>query len=204
MITINHLIAAGIGPTQARIFVEPLNSACTQFGIDSPLRAAMFIAQAAHESAGFSRLEENLHYRDPMRIAKVWPTRFTGYADAARFVNQPEALANHVYAGRLGNGDAASGDGWRYRGRGLFQITGRANYAAAAEQLQQPIDDTPELVALPHHAALTAAWFWSTRGLNEAADLRDVAKVTRIINGPAMLGLEERREAYGEALQAFA
>jgi putative chitinase len=204
MITVAQLITAGISPTQAKIFAEPLDAACRQFGIDRPQRIAMFIAQAAHESVGFSQLEENLRYRDPMRIAKVWPSHFSGYAAAAAYMNQPQALANHVYAHRNGNGDEASGDGWRYRGRGLFQLTGRANYAAAGEALQQPLVEAPELVALPQHAALTAAWFWSARNLNGLADLGDVAKITRAINGPAMLGLVERREAFTEAMQAFA
>jgi len=204
MITVETLIAAGIQPTPAKLFAEPLAIACEQFDISTPRRVAMFIAQAAHESVGFTRLEENLRYTDPMRLARVWPSRFTGYADAARFVRNPQALANHVYAGRNGNGDEASGDGWKYRGRGLFQLTGRENYRAAGEALGQPFVDAPELVALPLHAARSAAWFWAARGLNDMADAGDVKAVTRAINGPALLGLEERRMAYGEALHAFA
>lgn len=201
---IPRLIAVGIAPTQARLFAEPLSIAFERFEINTPSRVAMFLAQASHESAGFASLEESLYYRDPLRIVKVWPSKFTGYADAARFVKKPEALANHVYAHRNGNGDEASGDGWKYRGRGLFQLTGRHNYAAAGEGVGAPYVDTPDLVTLPLHAALSAGWYWASRGLNDMADAKDVVGVTRAINGKALLGLDERRELFSEGLKAFA
>lgn len=204
MIELSQLIEAGVTPTLARVFAEPLSSACERFAINTPRRVAMFVAQAAHESAGFARLEESLTYSTPMRIVQMWPERFTGLADAARYVRQPKELANHVYANRLGNGDEPSGDGWRYRGRGLFQLTGRGNYQDAGEALDQPYVDSPELVTLPLHAALTAAWYWASNNCNDPADLGDVRAVTRIINGPGLVGLDERREAYGVALAAFA
>lgn len=204
MISLAQLIAAGVTPTQARAFSEPLSIACGRFGITTPKRVAMFVAQANHESNGFARLEESLMYSTPLRIVQVWPSQFTGLADAARYVREPQKLAAHVYAGRLGNGDEASGDGWKYRGRGLFQLTGRDNYMAAANGVQRSYDQSPELVTLPLHAALTAAWFWATLDLNDAAERGDVVAVTRAINGKAMLGLDERREMYGEAVRAFA
>jgi putative chitinase len=204
MITLTQLIAAGITPTQARVFAEPLSIACERFAITTTERTAMFIAQTSHESAGFTKLEENLWYSTPLRLAQVWPARFTGIADASRFIRKPEQLANHVYANRNGNGDEASGDGWKYRGRSLLQITGRANYAAAAEGLGTQYIQTPELLILPIHAALSSAWWWATRGLNSLADANDFAGVTRAINGKAMLGFTERRELYAEALHVFA
>lgn len=203
MIGIEQLIAAGITPTLARAFAEPLSVACERFAIDSPRRIAMFVAQASHESQGFARLEESLYYTTALRLTYVWPTRFTGLADAGRFVRKPQALANHVYAGRNGNGDENSGDGWRFRGRGLFQLTGRANYLAAEDALVYPYVEQPEMVTLPAHAALTAAWYWTANRLNDAADVGDVRAATRLINGPALVGLSDRREAYDEALSAF-
>lgn len=203
MIGIEQLIAAGITPTLARTFAEPLTTACERFSIDSPRRVAMFVAQASHESQGFARLEESLYYTTALRLTYVWPSRFTGLADAGRFVRKPQALANHVYAGRNGNGDEASGDGWRFRGRGLFQLTGRANYEAAGDALAEPYVETPEIVATPPHAALSAAWYWTANRLNDAADVGDVRAATKLINGPALVGLSERREAYDVALSAF-
>lgn len=204
MVTIAQLIAADITPTLAREFAEPVSAACERFEITTPRRVAMFVAQCSHESMGFARREENLYYSNALRLTRVWPTRFHGIADAARYVRSPRALANHVYASRNGNGDEAGGDGWRFRGRGLLQITGRANYQAAAEALGEPYVEAPELVALPHHAAMTAGWYWAANHLNDAADACDVRGATRLINGSAMAGLDDRRELYGMAMQAFA
>lgn len=199
-----QLIAAGIAPTQARQFAEPLERAFALFHIDTPARRAAFVAQAAHESTGFTRLEEDLFYRRPDRILKMWPRRFAGPGEAAEFTRQPQKLANRVYANRLGNGDESSGDGWKYRGRGLFQLTGRANYMAAGDALSHPYKDHPELVAQPQDAAMTAAWFWTTKGLNALADSAQIDAITKAINGPAMAGADERRSLYDEATRAFA
>lgn len=204
MIELAQLIAAGIAPTQARLFLEPLRAAFARFQIDTRPRIAAFIAQAAHESANFTRLEELLYYRTPERLLTVWPRRFAGLGDAAHFIRNPRALANRVYANRLGNGDEASGDGWRYRGRGIFQLTGRANYLAAGVALGQDYKTHPELVALPTDAALTAGWYWASTHLNELADSAQIDAITERINGPAMLGQVERRSNFDEALRAFA
>lgn len=201
---IAQLIAAGIAPTQARQFAEPLERAFAAFHIDKPARQAAFVAQASHESAGFTRLEESLYYRSPERIRAIWPRRVPDLNGAALLCRNPEKLANRVYANRLGNGDEDSGDGWLYRGRGLFQLTGRANYMAAAEALHRPYKEQPELVALPIDAAMTAAWFWTARGLNNLADSAQIDAITKAINGPAMLAADERRSLFDEALRAFA
>jgi putative chitinase len=201
---IAELIAAGIPPTQARIFAEPIARAFERFAIDSRPRRAAFVAQAAHESANFTRLEESLFYRTPERIRAMWPNRVPSLAEAAKLCRNPRALANRVYANRLGNGDEASGEGWKYRGRGLFQLTGRANYMAAGDALGQPYKAQPEMVAQPEHAALTAGWYWSASGLNELADGAQIDAITRRINGPAMVAADERRSLFDEALRAFA
>lgn len=204
MITTQTLIAAGVGPTQAKTFAEPLRAACALFDISTPVRVAAFLAQCIHESAGFARLEENLFYTTPERIRAMWPSRVSSLADAATLCRKPQALANRVYAQRLGNGDAASGDGWRYRGRGLFQLTGRHNYADAALELNRPYIERPDLVAQPSDACLTAAWYWHTNKLNILADASNTKAITRAINGPAMVGLHERQAAFDRAVQAFA
>lgn len=204
IITVQALVAAGIEPTQARQFVEPLAAACARFAIHTPARIAGFVAQCRVESAGFTRLEEGLFYTTPERIREVFPSKVPSLADAARLVRNPRALANRVYAGRLGNGDEASGDGWRFRGRGLIQLTGKAGYNDAAESLARPYITSPELVALPADACMAAAWYWHTRKLNVLADSGQWDAITRAVNGPAMLHAHERRQYAEQAVAVFA
>jgi putative chitinase len=204
MITVARLISAGIGPTQARIFAEPLAAACARFAIHTPARIGAFLGQCALESAAFTRLEENLHYTTPERIRAVFPSRVKSLADAARLTRNPQALANVVYAGRLGNGDELSGDGWRYRGRGLVQLTGKANYIDAADGLALPLVTNPDLAASPVTACMTAAWYWHTHKLNVLADSAQWDSITRAVNGPAMLHADARRQFMQEAVAVFA
>lgn len=201
MITLQQLVDCGIDRDVAGQFELPLDAAMTAFTINTPKRAAAFLAQAAHESIGFTRLQENLSYSTPERLMEVFKGRFTGLADAAQYLRQPEKLANRVYANRLGNGDTASGDGWKYRGRGLFQLTGRANYMAAGDGLGTDYKANPDLVAEPPDAAFTAAWYWAVGNLNAMADVGQIDVITRRINGPAMLGADERRALYQRFLQ---
>lgn len=202
-ITVRLLIEAGLSATQAKAFADPLGAACALFDISTPRRLAAFLAQCSHESRGFAALEEDLFYRRPDHIAKVFESRIPSEDVARSLACKPEALANVVYAGKNGNGGPASGDGWRFRGRGLLGLTGRANYAAAAAGLQRPYVEQPELVSQASDAALTAAWFWSEHGLNALADKGDTASITRRINGPAMLGLSQRVQLYLSALDAL-
>lgn len=202
--TVDQLIACGVTPTAAKVFAEPLSLAFQMVDIITPRRQAAFLAQAMHESARFSVLEENLYYSTPERIRAVFPSRVPSLDAARPLVRKPQFLANRVYAGRLGNGDEFSGDGWRFRGRGIFQLTGRENYEAAARALDFPYPAQPDLVAQPTHAALTAGWFWDRGRLNGLADAGDIDAITRDINGPAMLGRRERAQAYAEALRVLA
>lgn len=202
MISIESLIRAGIHPTQARVFVEPLKAACAIFAIDTPARIAAFIGQTAHESAGFTRLEESLYYRRPELIVQTFSAVRT-IAEAMPLTRNPKGLANRVYANRLGNGDESSGDGWRYRGRGLIQITGRENYRAASRALSRPYEDQPDLVATPSDACLTAAWYWHVKNLNPLADAWMIGEITRRVNGNRMLGLDDRRQRSEQALEAL-
>lgn len=200
---VERLVAAGIKPTQAKAFAEPLRAACARFAIDTPVRLAAFVAQCAHESAHFTALEENLYYSSPERIRAIFPSRVPSLAVAQALARNPKALACRVYAGRLGNGDEASGDGWRYRGRGLVHLTGRSNYADAAQALGRPYVEQPDLVAQPADACLTAAWFWHCRKLNILADASNTDAITRAVNGPKMAGQDERRRLFDRAVAAF-
>ena len=204
MIDVASLVAAGIGPTQARLFEAPLRAVCERFGIDTPARRAAFVAQCAHESALFTRLEEGLYYRTAERICAIFRGTLPDPASAAGLACNPKALANRVYANRNGNRDEASGDGWRYRGRGLIQLTGRSNYARAAQALGRDYVGEPDRVLDPFDACLTAGWFWDSAKLNALADAGRIDDVTRAINGRAMAGARERRELYARALAAFA
>jgi putative chitinase len=164
-------------------------------------RKAAFIANCAVESANFTKLQENLFYTTPERILKVFPSRVKTLAAAKHLTRNPKALANLVYAGRLGNGPTLSGDGWKYSGKGLFQLTGKANYVEAASALGKPYVEHPELLLEPEHAALTAAWYWYKTGCNIAIDKGDFSGVVLRINGPAKLHEAERFALYTELLQ---
>lgn len=204
MIDPASLIAAGVGPTQAKAFADPLRAACALFDISTPVRVAAFIAQCIHESSGFTHMEENLYYTTPARVRAIWPSRVKSDADAVSLCRNPRALANRVYSLRNGNGDESSGDGWRFRGRGLFQLTGRHNYEDASLELHRPYIESPELVADPSDACLTAAWYWHCNKLNILADASNTKAITWAINGPALAGLPERQQLFERAVQAFA
>lgn len=204
MISVASLVAAGVQPTQARAFADPLRAACALFAIDTPRRIGAFLGQALVESTGLTRLEENCYWTTPERIHRFFPSRVPSVAAAIPLARNPARLASVVYANKNGNGDAASGDGWAYRGRGLFQLTGRGNYERAAAQLLRPYVEAPELVALPSDACLTAAWYWSSIGGNRLADDWKIAALTRAVNGPASDQAARRIDLSNEAAQAFA
>ncbi|HEX3232861.1 MAG TPA: hypothetical protein VHR41_01605 [Gemmatimonadales bacterium] len=191
------------------MWTTALNAAMSRFEINSRERAAAFLAQVAHESAEFQHLHENLSYR-ATRLMAVWPRRFPTLDAARPFERQPERLASFVYANRLGNGDAASGDGWRFRGRGLLQITGRGNYRSCGQALNLPLETQPELLESAEPAALAAAQFWQSRGLNQLADDRnddnddeDFVAISVVING-GRAGLPARRAYWARAKAALA
>lgn len=171
----------------AGVFVPALNRAMNRYRIDSPVRRAAFLAQVGHESGQLRRLVENLNY-SAAGLAATWPGRFRAAngqpnALAKSLERQPERIANHVYADRLDNGSAESGDGWRYRGRGLIQLTGRQNYRACGTAIGADLLANPELLEQPEWAALSAAWYWASNGLNELADAGRFTDITRRING---------------------
>lgn len=201
MITIGSLIAAGVAPTQARLFADPLAVACARFDIDTPARAAAFIGQCMVESARFMTTEENLSYRRPELIIRVFGDRVSSLQQASTLADRPVELANVVYA--KVNGNSMPGDGFRFRGRGLIQLTGRGNYADAATGLNRPYVDQPDLVGKADDACLTAAWYWHNIKGNLLADSWQIDAITKAVNGKAMREADLRRQYSEQALKAF-
>jgi putative chitinase len=176
-----------------------LDVAMARYEIDTPARMAAFLAQLAHESGQLQRWSENLSYRW-QRLREVFPKYFKTDADAQAFDRQPERIANRVYGGRMGNGPEASGDGWRYRGRGPIQLTGKDNYRACGADIGVDLVNQPERLETPDVGCLAAGWFWAKRGLNALADAGDFVAITKRING-GLIGLAER-EAFWERAKA--
>ena len=171
---------------------DPLNETFQRFNISSVLQQAAFIGQMSHECGNFRILEENLNYK-AATLMKLWAKRFPTLEIANQYAGNPKKIANMVYSNRMGNRDEASGDGYRFRGRGCIQTTGHANYFHAGQALGVDFVMEPDLVASPKYAALTAGFFWSTHGLNELADKQDHKSITKRING-GYLGLADREE----------
>ena len=180
-ITPEQLKALTIDP----VWADPLNEAFERFDINTPARIAGFMGQAMHETGNLRTLTENLNYRMES-LMTVWPSRFPDIDMAAQYHRQPEKIANFVYANRMGNGAPETGEGWKYRGRGIFQLTGKSNYEAAGKEMGVDLLTDPDQVAQPRMAALTAGWYWSKNKMNELADKGDTAALGRVVNiGPA-------------------
>ena len=188
MVSIEQLTKMKIDPK----WVDPLNETFQRFDISNPNRQAAFIGQCGHECGNFRVLEENLNYK-AATLMKLWAKRFPTLEIANQYAGNPKKIANMVYANRMGNRDEASGDGYRFRGRGCIQTTGHANYFHAGQAIGVDFVMEPDLVANPKYAALTAGFFWSTHGLNILADNKDHRAITKRING-GFIGLEDRIE----------
>lgn len=187
-------------PNNKYIFdwTSALNEYLPSFEIDNTKRIASFLAQATHESQDFKRLSENLNYR-PESLRSVFPKYFPTITLANQYAHSPERIANRVYANRLGNGSEASGDGWRYRGRGIFQLTGKYNYQKFADFVDMELHETIEFLETFHGAVLSACWFWDSRNLNTYADKGDIIGMTKRING-GTIGLNDRINRYNKIL----
>ena len=182
------------------IHASALEDARKTSSVTTARRLCHFLGQIFVETGGFAIMEENLNYKDPARLDGIF-SAVHGSEDARALIRRgPEAIANRVYANRIGNGDEASGDGWRYRGSGYKQLTGRSNYREIGGIVSLDLEGNPELAREPKAAATVAFAFWDARQCSLLADAGDVEGVTEKINGPAKLGLPERRAATLRAL----
>ena len=185
------------------VHAHALENARGGSSVTTSRRLCHFMGQVFVETFGFRLLEENLNYRNPERLDSVF-SAVKGTADAQALIAKgPQAIANRVYANRLGNGDEASGDGWRYRGSGYKQLTGRANYRMIGAIINMDLENRPELAREPATAAQVAFAYWDACKCSPLADLGDIEAITELVNGPARLGLLERREATLRAMEIW-
>jgi putative chitinase len=206
--TIEQLQAAKIKSPEK--WLDAIIATCQEFEINTPQRVAGFLAQTSHESGGYTMLTENLNYR-AATLAACWPNRFAVLgADkkpikkdgklvptsvANSIAGKPELIANLVYSSRMGNGAAESGEGWKFRGRGLKQLTGKDNYTRCGNALGVDFVSNPDLLLEPIYAARSAGWFWRANKLSDFADVGDIKGMTKKING-GFIGLEARQSLY--------
>jgi len=204
MITVEQFIEMFPKNKNPQAWTTALNEVLPTYKIDTPERIASFLAQCGHESGGFTVLQENLNYSAD-GLNKIFKKYFPTLDSAQPYARKPEMIANRVYGGRMGNGDEASGEGYRYRGRGPIQLTGKDNYTACSDFLFQ--DDTllqnPDMLLDPEYALHSACWFWWKNDLNNYADSADLVTMTKRING-GTIGLEDRIKHYNHAMEIFA
>jgi putative chitinase len=186
------------GITHADHWIEAFDQLLPDYEINTPKRIAAFIAQCAHESGGFKFLKENLNYKAES-LMKTFPKYFSDRDTANAYAKQPVKIANRVYANRMGNGDEASGDGFKYCGRGLIQLTGKSNYSWFAASLEISPEEASAYLETFEGAAQSACWFWESNNLNTEADAGDIKKMTKKING-GYIGLDDRIKHYEHAL----
>lgn len=207
-----NLVAAGVKDPAK--WIDAIVSVCQEFEINTPQRIAAFIAQTSHESGGYTMLSENLNYR-AATLAACWPNRFAVLgpdkkpkkengklvptAVANSIAGKPELIANMVYSSRMGNGPAESGEGWKFRGRGLKQLTGKDNYTRCGQSLGVDLLSNPDLLLEPLFAARSAGWFYKINNLSLFADVGDIKGMTKKING-GLIGLEQRQAKYEKCL----
>ena len=191
-----QLLALGIDGK----WFEPLQETFEKYQINTPKRQACFIGQCMHESGGFKFLRENLNY-SAKALMNTWPSRFPDADTAEKFERQPEKIANKVYSGRMGNTE--DGDGAKYIGRGLIQLTGKDNYKAFGEAIGEDLVANPQLVEEPRYAALSAGWFFNKRNLNALADVMDIETMSKRING-GTIGMADRIAKINKALDILA
>jgi putative chitinase len=190
----------------AEVWAKPLTDAMTRWGIDTPARRAMFLAQCTHESDGFTAMSENLNY-SAEGLAKTWPPRYSATGKkggapnelALRIARKPELIANYTYANRMGNGPPESGDGWEYRARGPIGITGADMYRRAGAALGIDLLSDPGKVEDPQIGAQVAAWVWYDKGCNVYADRGDIFGSSKAINGNPPIGVPQRTKLWQSA-----
>lgn len=201
MLVNEQMLCSITTPELAAKWAESLNETCERFAIDSPFRIAGFLSNTAHESGGFKFVKENLNY-SAASLMRVWATRFPTIEIAQQYAMQPDKIANRAYCDRMGNGNEASGDGAKYIGRGLIQLTGKNNYVAYSMACDNEALTKPEIVEQPKYAAESAGWFWSVNKLNTLADAQDVVGMCKRING-GLHGLDDRQMKYSKIMSYF-
>lgn len=190
------------GNKEPEAWAAALNAILPTYGIDAnPQRLAAFLAQCGHESNGFTAVVENLNY-SASALTATWPKRFPADV-AAKYARQPEKIANRAYADRMGNGPEESGDGWRYRGRGVIQLTGRSNYAAFGKAAGRTLEEVAAYLETKQGAVEAAAWYWQAHNLNALADAGKFQAMTRAING-GLNGYDDRLARYERYIAALA
>jgi putative chitinase len=187
-----QLLALGIDGK----WLEPLLETFEKYDISTSKRQACFIGQAMHESGGFKHLVENLNY-SAQGLMRTWPSRFPDMDTADKYAHNAEKIANKVYSGRMGNTN--EGDGFAYRGRGIFQLTGKENYKNCSDGIGVDLIANPELLQEPKCASLSAGWYWNKRNLNQYADTMDIETITKKING-GTIGLDDRKAKINKVL----
>lgn len=180
-------------------WLDPLNETLTKYQINTPQRIASFIGQCQHESGNFQLLQENLNYSADA-LMRIWGSRFPTKEEADKYHRNPEKIANKVYGGRMGNTE--DGDGWKYRGRGIKQLTGKENYRNCGNGLGVDLVANPDLLLEPKYACLSAGWFWNKHNLNDIADKQDYETMTRRING-GLIGFDDRKAKIAQAMQVL-
>jgi len=188
-------------PPNAEHWYEALCDVLPDYDINTVPRVAAFLAQTAHESGGYRAIKENLNYKAES-LCRVWPRYFPDAATAQQYAQQPERIANRAYANRMGNGPEESGDGWKFCGRGLIQLTGKDNYSRYAQATEQTLDEASEHLTTFEGCVQSAAWFWEANNLNQFADSGDILTMTKRING-GTLGLEDRQHHYQNAIRVL-
>ena len=218
-LTIDQLVQ-GTGCTEkvAEVWLPYFNSILPNFSIDTPLRVAAFLSQVGHESGGLALLEENLNY-SAEALANVWPKRYAKtlqngvYAKnpvgrylpsnlALQIARKPVLIASNTYANRMGNGSVESQEGWKYRGMGLLQLTGKSNYAELTLNTGIDFVSNPDLLKEPAYALISACFFWKNNNLNRFADKKDIESLSKAING-GLIGLEHRKALYAKACKTL-
>lgn len=197
MITASQVKEILPGNKNPDALAQAFNDVFPKYAIDTAKRTAGFLAQCGHESMDFTVLHENLNYGAD-RLHQVFPKYFPTGASAQAYNRQPEKIANKVYGGRLGNGPENSGDGWKFRGRGAIQLTGRENYQKFADSIGKSLDDAVAYCESLEGAVESACWFWQMRGLNAYCDNDDIVGMSKRVNG-GTIGLEDRKTRYAKA-----
>lgn len=197
-LTLEH-IEKFIGKKFADEWHAALSKFLPQYEINTLNRTACFLGQCYHESGGFKFLKENLNYTAE-RMIVIWPKHFPTMAIAKKYAGKPESIANRAYANRMGNGPEETGDGWKYIGRGIIQLTGKTNYQTFANSIKKPLAEIPDYLGTIEGAVHSAAWFWNSRKINPDADKLDIKAVTLKING-GLIGLSSRAESTDKAIK---